>query len=86
MFRIVLLSIFISIATGARLDAADRPPNVVFFLVDDLGWSDLGCYGSQFHESPNIDRFATEAVRFTNAYAAASVCSVPKERKPPGTR
>ncbi|MCK5149211.1 sulfatase [bacterium] len=50
-------------------------PNVVFILVDDLGWKDLGCYGSTFHETPNIDTLAAEGVRFTDAYAASPVCS-----------
>ncbi len=53
----------------------EKPMNVVFFLVDDLGWRDVGCYGSSFYETPNIDRFATESVRFTDAYAACHVCS-----------
>ena len=53
----------------------ERRPNVVFFLVDDLGWRDLGCYGSEFYETPNIDRFAEQGVRFTQAYAACHVCS-----------
>lgn len=61
---------------GTRFAIADeRLPNVVFFLVDDLGWSDLGCYGSNFYETPNIDRFAERGVRFTQAYAACHVCS-----------
>lgn len=50
-------------------------PNVIFFLVDDLGWADLGCYGSSFHQSPNIDRLAANGMRFTQAYAASPVCS-----------
>ena len=50
-------------------------PNIVFILADDLGWSDLQCYGSDFHETPNLDRFAESAMRFTSAYAAAPVCS-----------
>ncbi len=50
-------------------------PNFVFFLVDDLGWRDVGCFGSTFYETPNVDRLAREGVRFTNAYAASSVCS-----------
>ncbi len=50
-------------------------PNVVFFLVDDLGWRDLGCYGSTFYETPQIDQFARESVRFTQAYATCHVCS-----------
>ena len=49
--------------------------NVVFFLVDDLGWRDIGCYGSSFYETPNIDRFAKEGVRFTSAYGACHVSS-----------
>jgi arylsulfatase A-like enzyme len=54
---------------------ADHKPNFVFFLIDDLGWMDLGCYGSKFYETPNIDKLAAESVRFTNAYAACPVCS-----------
>ncbi len=55
--------------------AAQRRPNFVFFLVDDLGWTDLGCFGSTFYETPNVDRLAAEGMRFTNAYAACPVCS-----------
>ena len=54
--------------------ALDRP-NIVLFLVDDMGWRDLGVYGSSLYETPTIDRFASESVRFTNAYAAGHVCS-----------
>lgn len=50
-------------------------PNIVFFLLDDLGWTDLGCYGSKIYETPNIDHFAGESVRFTSAYAAGHVSS-----------
>ena len=57
------------------LQAEQRPPNIVFFLVDDLGWSDVGCFGSPFYDTPNIDQLATEGVRFTDAYAACHVCS-----------
>jgi arylsulfatase A len=59
----------------STLLADGRPPNIVFFLVDDLGWSDLQCYGSRFYETPNIDAFAERSVRFTQAYAACHVCS-----------
>lgn len=55
--------------------ADQRPPNVVLFLVDDLGWSDLTCYGSRFYETPCIDALAQRSVRFTQAYAACHVCS-----------
>lgn len=50
-------------------------PNIVFFLIDDLGWRDLGCCGSTFYQTPSIDRLATEGVRFTDAYASAPLCS-----------
>ena len=50
-------------------------PNFVFILIDDLGWMDLGCYGSSFYESPNLDKLAREGMRFTDAYAACPVCS-----------
>jgi arylsulfatase A-like enzyme len=50
-------------------------PNVIFILIDDLGWRDLGCYGSPFYETPQIDRLSVEGMRFTDAYAAAPVCS-----------
>lgn len=60
------------LANGAR--AADQP-NFIFFLIDDLGRNDLGCYGSDFYQTPNIDRLAAEGMRFTEAYAACPVCS-----------
>src|SRR4051794_39292221 len=52
-----------------------RQPNIIFILADDLGWRDLGCYGSTFHETPHLDRLAHLGMRFTDAYAACSVCS-----------
>ncbi len=55
--------------------AAPAKPNVVFFLADDLGQRDLGCYGSSFYETPHLDRLAQDGARFTDAYAACPVCS-----------
>jgi arylsulfatase A-like enzyme len=52
-----------------------QKPNVIFILLDDLGYSDLGCYGSKFYETPNIDKLASEGIRFTDAYAACPVSS-----------
>ncbi|MFO0946900.1 MAG: sulfatase [Planctomycetota bacterium] len=49
-------------------------PNVLLILADDLGWSDLGCYGADYHETPNLDRLASQGTRFSQAYTA-SVCS-----------
>ncbi len=59
-------------------DAKERdglPPNIVFILADDLGWRDLGCFGSTFHQTPNLDQLAARGVRFTQAYAANPLCS-----------
>lgn len=52
-----------------------KKPNLIFILVDDLGWRDLSCYGSSFHESPHIDRLVGSGLRFSDAYAACPVCS-----------
>ncbi len=51
------------------------PPNIVLINVDDLGWTDLACFGSKYYETPNIDRLCSRGMKFTNAYAAAAVCS-----------
>ncbi len=50
-------------------------PNILLILIDDLGWMDLGCQGSRFYETPNIDRLARQGMRFTRFYAACTVCS-----------
>lgn len=55
--------------------AIEPPKNVLFILVDDLGWADLGCFGSSFYETPNVDRLAASGMKFANAYAACPVCS-----------
>ncbi|RJP19009.1 MAG: DUF4976 domain-containing protein [Candidatus Omnitrophota bacterium] len=54
---------------------SDQKLNIIFILVDDLGWSDLGCYGADLHETPNIDRLARQSMKFTDAYAASPVCT-----------
>lgn len=77
----LLLSVFL----GAILSCApkekaadnkkDQKPNIVFIMADDLGWADLPVYGNQFNEAPNLDKLRSEGMLFTNAYAAAPVCS-----------
>lgn len=52
-----------------------RRPNIVMIVADDLGWRDLACYGSEFYETPRLDRLAADGVRFTTAYATSPVCS-----------
>lgn len=64
----------ISAVLVASAVANDRP-NIVLVLADDLGWTGLGCYGSNFYETPNIDKLAAEGTRFTSAYSAASNCA-----------
>lgn len=59
-------------ATGAQ---KRKLPNIVMFLIDDLGWGDLGCYGNTFHETANIDKLAHDGIKFNRAYAGAPVCS-----------
>jgi len=57
------------------LEGKEQKTNVIFILADDLGWAQSGAYGSEYYRTPNIDRLAREGIRFTNAYAAAHVCS-----------
>jgi arylsulfatase A len=74
----VIVLLAIAAGAGARAhEEAPRPSplNVVLILVDDLGWTDLGCCGSAYYETPSIDRLAAQGMRFTNAYAACAVCS-----------
>jgi arylsulfatase A len=68
---------FLSATAGGVLARAAEPSrvNFVFLLFDDMGWADVGYQGSDFYETPNIDRLASQGVRFTNAYAACPVCS-----------
>jgi len=73
------LAALLFIPPGAgRVAAAEAQPsklNVIFILADDYGWRDLGCYGSTFYETPNLNRLAAQGMRFTQAYAACCVCS-----------
>jgi arylsulfatase A-like enzyme len=71
------LPLLVLLAAGL-LGAQDAPgprPNVILVLVDDMGWTDLGCFGSGFYQTPHIDRLASRGMRFTHAYAACTVCS-----------
>ena len=64
-------------ASGA---AEGRAPNIVFILADDLGWRDTSLYGSEFCETPNIERLAKRGMMFTQAYAVAPLCSATRSR------
>ena len=70
------LSAAVTFSNGfAMAESVKRPPNIVVFLVDDLGATDLGCFGSTFYETPNVDRLAAGGMRFSAAYSACPVCS-----------
>jgi arylsulfatase A-like enzyme len=74
--KIVFFLIGLMITAGSMAQkVAQRKPNVILFLVDDLGWMDVGYNGSKFYETPNIDKLSKESVRFNQAYAACHVCS-----------
>ncbi len=68
------LALFMAAPLAARIET-ERPPNIILLLADDLGWNGIGCYGSDFHETPNLDRLAARGTKFLDAYAACTVCS-----------
>src|SRR6187549_2428064 len=71
VIRLVLCSLIFGLYSfGAPADK----PNVVFIVADDLGYTDLACYGSKYYSTPNIDRLAAQGVRFTNGYTCGPNC------------
>ncbi|HEV8608055.1 MAG TPA: arylsulfatase [Tepidisphaeraceae bacterium] len=70
----ILFSMLMVALLSASLSAA-QSPNVIFILADDLGYGDVGCFGQKLIRTPNIDRLASEGMRFTQAYAGATVCA-----------
>lgn len=70
---ILLFAICIAAPFTRAADASK--PNIIYLMVDDMGWGDAGCYGQKHIQTPNIDRLAKEGVRFTNVYAGGSVCA-----------
>ena len=74
---ITVVALFCAVAADARAaePTAPRRPNVVFILADDLGYTDLGCYGSTYYETPNIDRLAAQGMRFTDGYTCGPNCT-----------
>ncbi len=68
------LWLFLLLLTASS-SAADRLPNIVFILVDDMGWTDVGCFGSKVYETPHIDSLAKQGMKFPQAYSACTVCS-----------
>ena len=80
MIRITLAAAtFLILTASSRVGisgaAVAAKPNIILIFIDDLGWKDIGCYGNDFVETPNIDDLASDGIRFTNFYAAGAVCS-----------
>lgn len=77
---LIILTAFVLVLPKDAAAAANPPPqapkpNIVFFLVDDMGWKDLGCFGAKIYETPNIDKLCADGVKFTRAYTPISICS-----------
>lgn len=73
--RLFFLAVFCSQISLTAQVTTHTAPNIIFFIVDDLGYMDLSCYGSNFYETPNIDQLATDGIRFTHGYEAAPRCA-----------
>ena len=74
-YHLIRLSAIVIALAAAHATVAQEKPNVLFILTDDLGYTDLGCYGNPFNETPNIDSLANTGMKFMEAYASAPVCS-----------
>jgi arylsulfatase A-like enzyme len=70
-----LLIISLLIVVGCQQQVKEKSPNFIVFIADDVSWNDIGCYGNEIVQTPNIDRIASEGVRFDNAFLTASSCS-----------
>src|SRR5688572_22808135 len=77
LVRLLFLTCSLGLVTPSPTSAAQtkRPPNIVIIFADDLGYADLGCYGSVSIRTPHLDAMAREGLRFTDFYVAAAVCS-----------
>lgn len=74
-FPVFLGLLAVSFAACHKQSAEKSKPNIIFILSDDLNWGDLGCFGQQKIQTPNIDRIASEGIRFTSAYSGSAVCA-----------
>jgi arylsulfatase A len=72
---LAFVSVYPVVAQSETGQRQANPPNIILFLIDDLGWKDLGCQGSTYYRTPHIDALALNGARFTDAYAACAVCS-----------
>ena len=70
-----ILFVWIHLSAPLAAWTAEQPPNFILILVDNLGYGDIGCFGSKKHRTPNIDRMADEGMRLTSFYSTATVCT-----------
>ena len=70
-----LFALALSLVLPSAAVVAAEKPNVILINVDDLGWTDLACFGSSFYDTPHLDQLAADGMRFTDGYAACAVCS-----------
>jgi len=75
MKRVVTLLVFGWLAISLHAAGPAQKPNIVFILIDDMGWADGNCFGSRYYQTPQLDALAASGMRFTQAYAACAVCS-----------
>ena len=75
LLLVIVISTNFAFIHNSELKQTYKKPNIIFILADDLGYFDLGCYGNPYNETPNIDSLAKSGLRFTEAYAASTVCS-----------
>jgi len=73
--NIILIALTLGLCLGCSDTLKPQKPNIVFIFIDDLGWKDVGYMGSDYYETPNIDKLAGEGMIFTNAYANAANCA-----------
>lgn len=71
---IFILGIFLT-SCSAPVSNIEPPPNIIYIMADDLGYGDLGCYGQEIIQTPNLDQLAAEGLRFTQCYAGSTVCA-----------
>lgn len=74
-YQLLFVLLGLCASLWGTVTSASQPPNIILFLIDDLGWRDLGCQGSSYYRTPHIDKLASGGARFTNAYSACAVCS-----------
>ena len=82
---ICLIPTLLFLAMGSTSADDSAPPNIIFIMVDDMGYHDLGCYGSKTILTPNIDQLATEGMRFTDCYSGDTVCASARSTLMTGT-